>query len=179
MRKTFLFLTCVALFFLSSCKKEQTDDTITNTPRTSVPTELQGSWMFGDFSMTEYWSENPSDYLGNALEFVLAFKFEANGTYKQYFTAKSITGGVVVYQQAVSQGTVEINTQTKTIKTYPSKSHYKRTSAGQVVEERDLRQNEMNTVTYAYQTGVEPNGTKAVYLTLAGTDDTLTFLQKQ
>ena len=142
MKKTFLLLACAAMFVLSSCTKDDADKKATDGPRTSVPAELQGAWMYGNFSMTEYWSQDPAGYLGNALEFVLAFKFEPNGSYKQYFTAQSVIAGVTTYQQAVSEGTVEIDAATKTIKTHPSKSHYKRTSGGQLLEERDLRPDE-------------------------------------
>ena len=175
MKKTFLFLAFAAMFVLSSCEKD-TDEK--NTPSTPVPVELQGGWTYGNFSMTEYWSQNPADYLGNALEFALAFKFEGDGKYTQYFTAQSTDGSGTTYQQAVTQGTVEINEVTKTIKTYPSKSHYKRTRNGQKLEERDLRQDEINSVIYHYVPGVEPNGRKALYLTLDGTNSTLAFLRQ-
>ncbi len=176
MKKTFLFLAFAAMFVLSSCEKD-TDEN--NTPSTPVPTELQGGWVYGNFSMTEYWSQNPADYLGNALEFALAFKFEDNGKYTQYFTAQSTDATGTTYQQAVTQGTVEIDQSTKTIKSHPAKSHYKRTRNGQTLEERDLRQDEISSVTYHYEAGTEPSGTKALYLTLGGTNSTLTFLRQQ
>lgn len=167
------------MFVLSACEKDNTDNNNNNGPRTSVPANLQGGWVYGNFSMTEYWSQDPAGYMGNAVEFALAFKFEANGTYTQYFTSQTVTGGATTFQQAVSQGTVEIDQTTKTIKTHPSKSHYKRTRNGQVLEERDLRNDEFNSVTYHYSAGTEPNGTKALYLTLGGTNSSLTFIQQQ
>ena len=177
MKKTFLFLLIASLFVFSACTKDNDKDR-PDGPRTSVPSDLQGTIMYGNFSLAEYWSQNPHDYLGNALEFALAFQFEANGNYTQYFTSQAVTGGIVTYQQAITHGTVEINEATKTIKTHPSKSRYKRTRNGQVLEERDLRDDEISSVTYHYTTGTEPNGTKAVYLTLGGTNSTLTFLRQ-
>ncbi len=175
MNKLLLLLTMTAVFATSACEKDIEDDG----PRTQVPAELQGAWMYGQFSMTEYWSQNPADYLGNALELAIAFQFEANGTYTQYFTSSSVTLGVRTYQQSVTKGTVEIDAATKTIVTYPKTAHYRRTRNGVVEEERDLAKSELtSTSTYAFTTGVEPSGTKALYLTLKGTSSPYTFLKK-
>jgi len=183
MKRTLLLIGVMAMLSLGACKKSGPDNNSnnvpTNLPRTSVPAELQGDWMYGNFSMTEYWSQDPSGYLGNALQYAFAFRFNADGSCEQYFTSSSITGGVTTYQQSVTNETVEIDTVNKTIKTYPYKSHYKRTRNGQTVEERDLASSELSSATtYTYTTGVEPSGTKAIYLTLQGTSAPLTFLKK-
>jgi hypothetical protein len=173
---------CAALF--GACQKQKTKTTTTavacaENPRAAVTANLQGNWMFGQFSMTEYWSQNPATYLGNALQFAIAFKFNADGTYEQYFTSSSVSAGTTTYQQSVTKGSVVIDETGKTIKTYACSSRYKRTKNGQTVEERDLAKSEITTLTnYTYTTGVEANGTKAIYLTLAGTNGPLTFLQK-
>jgi hypothetical protein len=177
-------ITCMAL--LGACQKDKAKkSTIDNTiacpenPRTSVSANLQGNWMYGNFSMTEYWSTNPSTYLGNALQFAIAFKFNANGTYEQYFTSSSVSSGVTTYQQSVTKGTVVVDETNKTIKTYACSARYKRTRNGQTIEERDLAKSELTLLTnYTYTSGTEPNGTKAIYLVLGGTGNPLTFLQK-
>lgn len=148
-------------------------------PRATVPVSLRGNWMYGNFSMTEYWSQNPASYLGNALQYAIAFKFNADGTYEQYFTSSAVMGGVVTYQQSVTKGTVVVDATSGTIKTYACSSHYKRTKGGRTVEERDMQKQELTTLTsYTFNTGTEASGTKAVYLTLQGTNNPLTFLQK-
>lgn len=173
-----IFLTLFSYLF-GACNKESVSDNHDNSPRTEVPAALQGNWMYGNFSMTEYWSQNPADYLGNAVQFAIAFKFNANGTYEQYFTSSTVTGGVVTYNQSVTKGTVEINEAAKTIVTHANSAHYKQTKNGQKVEERDLNKNEITALSnYTYQTGVEGNETKAIYLKLNGTGNALTFLQK-
>jgi len=177
MKKSILLL-AVVLTTAVACSKSSSTPGGTDGPKTNVPVELTGNWMYGNFSMTEYWSQDPSDYLGNALEFAFAFTFNTNGTYTQYFTSSSATGGVVTYQQSVTQGTMEVNTAAKKIITHPSKAHYKRTVNGQVAEERDLSKNELSGGVYYYTTGNETNGTNALYLTLEGTTDPLTFLKK-
>lgn len=180
MKKTLLLLAFGTILATVACKKSNSDNNApSNLPRTSVPEALQGNWMYGHFSMTEYWSQNPSDYLGNALEFAFAFKFDANGNCEKYFTSSSSASGATIYQQSVARGTVEIDPVSKTIREHIYSAHYKRTKNGQVIEERDLRSDELSgPTTYTYTTGVEPSGTKAIYLTLQGTSDPLTFLKK-
>lgn len=145
-------------------------------PRANVSASLQGKWMYGNFSMTEYWSTNPSTYLGNALQFAIAFKFNANGTYEQYFTSSSVNGGVTTYQQSVTKGTVVIDEVAKTIKTYACSAHYKRTKNGLTVEERDLSKSEITALTsYTFTSGSESNGSRLINLTLNGTGNPLAF----
>jgi len=178
---TFIFSACL----VSACEKKNngtTNDTIpcTGNPRSNVNTNLQGVWMYGQFSLTEYWSTNPGTYLGNALQFAIAFKFNANGTFEQYFTSSSVSGTVVTYQQSVTKGSVVIDEATKTIKTYDCSAHYKRTRNGVTLEDRDMRPDELTgQSTYTYTEGTEPNGTKAIYLKLNGTGTALSFLKKQ
>jgi hypothetical protein len=183
-------ITLSALFLFSvvafACEKNKsnnpTDDgTIPcpGNPRANVSASLQGTWMYGQFSLKEYWSTNPSTYLGNALQMAIAFKFNAHGTYEQYFTSSSVMGTVVTYQQSVTKGTVVIDEAGKIIKTYACSAHYKRTKNGQTVEERDLRPDELTILSqYTFDPRTEPNGTKAIYLKLNGTGTELAFLKK-
>lgn len=171
--KKFFVLATVAIFTLTACTKDKPDG-----PRTDVPAELQSLWMHGYFSATEYWSQDPSEYLGNGLELAMAFQFNANGTYTQYFTARSYMAGGSTYHQSVTTGTVEIDPVAKTIITHPHKSHYKRTRNKQVEEDRDMRKDELDADNYTYTTGVEAGGTKALYLKIAGSSSApLAFLQ--
>ena len=181
MKKTLLIMALLATLTAIACKKNKSDDDddVVSGPHTDVPAELQGNWMYGNFSMTEYWSQNPSGYLGNALEFAIAFKFTGNGGYEQYFTSSSVIGGVTTYQQSVTKGTVVVDEINKTIITYPAKAHYKRTRNGQTPEERDLAKSELSSATtYNYNTGTETSGTTALYLTIQGSNGPLTFLKK-
>src|SRR4051794_33520025 len=148
--------------------------------RTSVSEEVKGNWMCGHFSMTEYWSQNPVEYIGNGVEYAFAFTFNADGTYTQYFTAGSVTNGVRTYQQSVAKGTVEIDPVSKAIKTHATQVHYRRTVGKQIADDRDLEQREFSANNnYTYTRGQEPNGAAALYLTLAGTNSPLTFLHVQ
>ncbi len=174
------------LFALNSivggaCKKEQpiSPDAYGGGPKTEVPVALEGKWMYGYFSMTEYWSQNPSEYIGNGFEMAIAFNFNTNGTYEQYFTSRTATLGISTYHQSLSKGTVEINTADKTITTHAATAHYKQTKNGKTIENRDLNENEITkTIVYTYETGNEPNGTSAIYLKMNGTGNPLAFLKK-
>ena len=153
---------------------------VTTAAKTTIPAEIQGTWMYGNFSTTEYWSTTPRTYLGNALTFAIAFKFRADGTYEHYFTSSSVLGGWTIYHQSVTNGTFTIDAATNSITTIPLSSHYKRTKMGMTEEDRDMKPSELSkSTTYTYKKGTEPNGTEAVYLTLQGTTSSLTFLKKQ
>jgi hypothetical protein len=181
MKKIFLFSLALSVFTTAFSQKKNAKTAVTkiatSNSKTSLPAALNGGWMYGNFSMTEYWSQNPSEYLGNALEFAIAFKFTAEGKYEQYFTAKSVQLGVTTFQQSVTKGTVEIDSVAKTIKTFPIASHYKRTRNGKVEQEKDMAKAELSVTSYTYTTGNEPNGTAALYMKL-GASNPLTFLKK-
>lgn len=175
----------IALLFTSTCMGSCEKDKISSTdtygdgPRTSLPGSWVGNWMYGMFSMTEYWSRNPAEYLGNAFEVAVAFQFYANGTYDQYFTSKTASGGITTYHQSVTKGTVVLNEANKTLTTHARSAHYKQTRNGATLQDRDLAENEITKVTsYTYEWVTEANGTKALYLKMNGTGNALQFLQK-
>jgi hypothetical protein len=175
MKKLFLLLMVAIVSATAAYSKPYADNP--DSSRTSVSEEVKGSWMCGHFSMTEYWSQNPVEYIGNGVEYAFAFTFNADGTYTQYFTAGTVTNGVRTYQQSVAKGTVEIDPVSKAIKTHALQVHYRRTAGKQIVEDRDLAKGEFGpNNSYTYTRGQEPNGTDALYLTLEGTSSPLTFL---
>src|SRR3954447_19355553 len=112
MKKSVLLLVIVAVIAATSCKKEASNPNEpipSNSPHTDVPSTIRGNWMMGSFSMTEYWDQNPADYLGNALEIAIAFSFNEDGTYTQYFSSSYVILGQTNYQQAVTKGTIEVD----------------------------------------------------------------------
>lgn len=178
-----IILVAIALSSLfGTCEKDPVQPSpgdYGNGPRTPVSSGMQGNWMYGNFSMTEYWSQNPADYLGNAFEIAIAFKLNANGTYEQYFTSKTVTGTFSTYHQSLTKGTIEINEASKTIITHAHTAHYRQSKNGQTTEDRDLDKSEITATTnYTYELKTEANGTKAIYLRLNGTGNALQFLQK-
>lgn len=180
MNKVLILTTIVLSSLLANCQKDKgNSDSYGDGPRTNVAAALQGNWMYGQFSMTEYWNQNPADYIGNAFELAIAFTFHANGTYEQYFTSRTTNGTGSTYHQSLSKGTVEIDEAAGTIITHASTAHYKRTENGKTLENRDLKKSEMTVDTrYTFTAGTENNGTKAIYLKLNGTGNPIAFLQK-
>jgi hypothetical protein len=179
MKKLLLLLSVTTMLASTACKKSVEEPGISpNSPRTEVPAELQSNWMYGNFSLTEYWNQDPDEYLGRGFEVAFAFTFNADGTYTEYFTSSTVMSGVKTYHQSVSKGTVEVDRENKTIKTHPNTSHYRRTQNGNVVQEIDYPKEDLHSSTYSYTTGVETSGTKVLYLTLEGSEGPLTFLQK-
>lgn len=178
MSKLFIFPAVFFSLLLGACEKDKTDS-YGDGPKTTVSESFQGMWMYGSFSTTEYWSQNPADYLGNAFELAIAFKFNANGTYEQYFTSRTVTSGISTYHQSLSRGTVEINEASKTIVTHAATAHYKQTKNNQTIQDRDLDKSEITaTTTYTYELDTAPNGTKMIKLKLNGTGNALEFLKK-
>jgi hypothetical protein len=177
MKKLTFLLIVAVVCVATACSKS--DSNTPEGPRTNVPKEVEGNWMYGNFSMTEYWNQYPGDYIGQGFEIAFAFTFNVDGTYTEYFTSSYVTNGVRTYLQSVSKGMVEINPAIKEIKTHTSHVHYRKTVGRQVEEDRDLNRNEYKPDSkYTYTTGVEPSGTDALYLTLDGDDNPLTFLRK-
>lgn len=153
--------------------------TATSNTSSAVPAAIQGAWMYGNFSLTGYWSTSPRTYLGNAFTFAIAFLFKSDGTYEQYFTSSVNNYGINTYHQSLTRGRFKVDEATKTISTTPIASHYKRTGFDKTEEDRDIRPEEISkTDTYAYALSTEPNGTQAISLTIAGTKNTLKFLKK-
>ena len=180
MKKT-VFFTVLLLGSIASFSQKKTGSVLAKNSVViaTIPAEVQGSWMYGNFSMTEYWSTAPRTYLGNAFTFAIAFTFKADGTYEHYFTSSTVSGAWTVYHQSVTKGKFTVDAATKTITTYPATAHYKRTKMGMTDEERDLRPDEITSATsYQYTTGTEPSGTKALHLTMKGTKNALAFLKK-
>jgi hypothetical protein len=180
--KKIMYLALVAISAVGmSCEKDKisSKDDYGKGPRTQVPTALQGNWMYGNFSMTEYWNQNPADYLGNAFEMAVAFTFHADGTYDHYFTSKTVSAGISTYHQSITKGTLEVDEASKTLTMHAVSAHYQQTRNGTVTENRDLREDEITKKTiYHYELKTEPNGTPAIYLKMNGTGNAFPFLKR-
>ena len=160
-------------------KKSTPKTVVIKSYNTSSGSGLEGTWMYGNFSTSEYWSQNPGTYLGNAFTMAIAFVFKADGTYEQYFTSQTTNFTGSVYHQSATKGTYTVDEASKTLTCVPASSHYKRTDRGKVVEDRDMRPEEIAKKDhYTYATGTENNGTPSLKLTIKGTQSTLNFLQK-
>ncbi|SDK97317.1 hypothetical protein SAMN05421823_10432 [Catalinimonas alkaloidigena] len=104
--KTWSLLGVVALgLMLSSCIE---DDPAPQTPRSEVPAKMQGQWMYGTFSMTDFWKYDGS-YVGNAFELAVAFDFKKNGEIEMYFMSSSAYYNCRTQAFTYEKGTVEFH----------------------------------------------------------------------
>lgn len=62
----------------TSCKKDS--DVI---PGGRVDSDIVGKWMYGSFSMSDFWTYNGT-YAGKPFELAVVFDFKSNGTYEKY-----------------------------------------------------------------------------------------------
>jgi hypothetical protein len=74
-----LFLILPALLTLA-CKKSDDFDPAT---QSKAPTEVAGKWMWGTFSMSNFWTYD-GQYAGKPFEQALVFDFKPNGEYEEY-----------------------------------------------------------------------------------------------
>src|SRR4051812_24548807 len=57
MKKTvFMFATIATIVMNVSCKKENAETKVKDTPKTEIPDSYVGKWEAGDFDMTRFWS---------------------------------------------------------------------------------------------------------------------------
>ncbi|MFN8344548.1 MAG: hypothetical protein U0X91_06075 [Spirosomataceae bacterium] len=82
--KHFLF-SLLSLFIISSgCTKEDTLSDLGG----NIPAATVGKWMYGSFSMSDFWSYD-GQYQGKPFELAVVFDFKSNGTYEKYFIASN------------------------------------------------------------------------------------------
>ena len=155
------------MYFLASVllvgctKSEEKKDA--DTPRSAAPDEIVGNWMYGNFSMTEFWSFNGA-YQGNAFQLSVAFKFFKDGTYERYTVAASnVIIGCRVDNFAFEKGTVNYDNATQSFTTHPSQAKFRRFSCtGNLEGEMPTR--ELKTNTYKWKTGTGSGNTKKLLL---------------
>ncbi len=147
MKRILLFL-LIPVMALSSCTEEDVDDLVT--PRTEVPANMVGQWLYGTFSMIDYWKYDGS-YVGNAFELSTAFDFKKNGEAEFYFIAGGTTYGCINQAFVYKKGTVEFS-DNKSFTFYPvkgnSRGYYSCGSSSNF--ERDLLDSEKTPQTYYY-----------------------------
>jgi hypothetical protein len=103
---------------LPSCFLFDDDDPAPN-PKTAVPTELAKKWMYGGFSMGEFWDYNGS-YTGNAFEAGLAFDFKPDGRCEFYLVTAGTSFGCRTEAFVYKKGTVEFNEAEKSFTFTPT-----------------------------------------------------------
>lgn len=116
-----LLLPLITLFILTSCTKTK----VNPQPGAAPPEEVAGSWMYGSFAMTEFWSYNGS-YQGNAFELSVSFKFHKDGTYEKYTVVGSrVIIGCPTNSFAYEKGTVSFDKNNQSFTTQATLAKYR------------------------------------------------------
>lgn len=98
---------------------------VDDTPRTDVPSELAGDWLYGSISPTNFWNDHTGTYSGNAYGFSDYVMLEADGSYKRYIYIYTEYYGCRTQSYTYHVGTVTVNGGTITY--YPQQGKYKAT----------------------------------------------------
>ena len=155
--KKILFLPILLVVFFS-CKKDDTGSP-SNTPPggSTTPSEAVGDWLYGSFSMTEFWGYDGS-YLGNAFELSVAFTFNADGSYEQFFISQANNYGCSTQALSFYKGYVTFTDSSFT--THPSEGHFKGfySCLPSSNFDRDAEQSELTVQTYYYEMETDSNG---------------------
>jgi hypothetical protein len=83
-----------------------------------MPANIPGQWMYGNFSMTEFWTQDGS-YSGNAVEVAVAFDFKANGQAELYIISGGTSYACRTEAFEYKKGTVQFN-QDNSFTFYPT-----------------------------------------------------------
>ncbi len=78
--KTLIFVMLSFVLFGTGCTE---DESVTDLEGT-IPSATAGQWMYGSFSMSDFWSYN-GQYQGKPFELAVIFDFKSNGSYEKYF----------------------------------------------------------------------------------------------
>jgi hypothetical protein len=82
--KTLIFAMLSFVLFGTGCTK---DESVTDLGGT-IPAATAGKWMYGSFSMSDFWSYD-GQYQGKPFELAVVFDFKSNGMYEKYFIAST------------------------------------------------------------------------------------------
>lgn len=124
MKKVSLYLlTVLALFTVAtSCKKDQHESRVVDTPKTEIPDQYVGKWIAGNFNPAHY-----SDYDGSRqddLQNTVAYTFQKDGTAEQ-FIYYYYDDGSDKQVLTLRKGTVTFDATTTTLKFNPTQGRYR------------------------------------------------------
>jgi hypothetical protein len=126
MKSIFLLSFCMAAVIAVACSKKGNDDVVVpNTPRSEVPDELTGKWLNGTFSMSNWWSYDGKNYLGNPYSRSTAFTFLKNGDAEFFQVIKTFNGSCATEGFTYFKGTVKLDAVNHSLTFYPQKGNYR------------------------------------------------------
>jgi hypothetical protein len=122
-------LAAVALLSLSTLaaacggSDSATGPSIGDTPRSEVPEELVGDWLYGSISPTNFWNDHTGQYAGNAYGFSDYWQLDEDGSFQRYIYIYTQNYGCRTQVWTHMQGTVVVSSGS--LAAYPQRGDYK------------------------------------------------------
>ncbi|MBC8045552.1 MAG: hypothetical protein H7Y00_02015 [Fimbriimonadaceae bacterium] len=162
-----LIIILISIISFTSCKKEKFFS--------DAPDEMVGQWLYGTFSMTEYWNYDGS-YEGNAFEMSVAFDFNDNGEYEMYFIAVANNYGCRTEAFTYTKGTVDWDTPGQFTLT-PDEGNYRGfyNCTPQYNFDRDAEKSELQTQTFYYTFEADDYGKEYLVIRFDPSDEYPTY----
>lgn len=125
-----------------------------------VDADAIGRWMYGSFSMGDFWSYNGT-CAGKPFELAVVFDFKSNGTYEKYFIASTRDySNCRTEAFTFEKGRVDFNEANGSLKTTPAEGKYRGFYScipGKNID-RQMERSELKAQTYYYAVKTGSNG---------------------
>ncbi|WP_128548338.1 hypothetical protein [Larkinella soli] len=159
-----VLLSLLALVCLTAaCKKDA--DTIDPAIQSKTPEEAVGKWMYGTFSMSNFWTYD-GKYGGKPYEQALVLDFKANGTYEQYIINAVTSYNCKTEAFTYMKGKVKFDEEAGTFTLTPTEGNYRGFYSCYPSQnfKRDARKDELRQETFYYET----DGGRGVHISTGG-----------
>jgi hypothetical protein len=164
MKVKLLFAALLAVVLASACEKtnDSDDKLIRDTPRSQVPGELLGKWLNGTFSMSNWYSYDGKQYLGNPYTRSSAFDFKKNGEAEFFQVIKTFNGMCSTEGFTTLKGTVQFNESNRSFTFHPQSGNYRGfySCASSSNFNRAAKKEELKPTTYYYTIETDTNNQK-------------------
>lgn len=163
MKSILLFL---ALPVIMAMQPGRSDTPVVNTNAklaiaASVPAELEGKWLNGTFSMSNWWTYDGKQYLGNPYTRSVAFTFSKTGESEFFMVIKTNTNGYCTTEGFTYQkGTVTFDETNHSFTFKPKSGNYRGFygCAASSNFDRAAKPEELKTATYYWNIEKDTNG---------------------
>lgn len=129
-------------------------------PAEKIPAELEGKWLNGTFSMSEWWSYDGKKYLGNPYTRSVAFNFSKAGESEFFLIIKTNSGYCTTEGFTYQKGKVVFNEAEHSFSFQPTTGNYRgfySCAAGSNFD-RPAKPEELKTTKYYWSMENDSNG---------------------
>ncbi|MBO0930259.1 hypothetical protein [Fibrella aquatilis] len=177
--KTVFFFLLGFVLITTSCKKDGAADVQPGSnPGGSLPTAVVGKWMYGSFSMADFWTYNGT-YAGKPFELAVVFDFKANGTYEKYFVSSARDYSCRTEAFTYEKGIVKFSEADGSFTCTPTEGKYRGfySCVPSRNIDRSMEKSEMKVQTYYYELKTGSNGKPTIVVRFNRADENVsTFL---